>query len=361
MRIGCPRERKTDEFRVALTPEGAAELVRDGHEVRVETGAGAGAGFGDEAYVAAGAEVAPDLAAVYAAELVVKVKEPVAEEYSLLREATALFCYLHLAAVPELAKVLVRERVTAIAFETIAAPGGTLPLLAPMSMVAGRLAVQVGATTLQKDHGGKGVLLSGLPGVPPAHVVIFGGGSVGQSALRVAVGMGARVTLVDINPGVLARIDAAYPGRIETLAGPHDWIEKAVADADLLIGAVLVPGALAPKVVTRKMIAAMSPGSVAVDVSVDQGGCFETTRATTHRHPTYVEEGVVHYAVANMPSLTARTSTLGLANATFPVLRRLAADFEETLHDPYVHEGLTTRAGVIVHPRVAEALRGLTD
>lgn len=357
MRIGCPRERKTDEFRVALTPEGAAALVRDGHQVRVEMGAGLGAGFSDAAYIAAGAEIAPDFAAIYASDLVIKVKEPVAEEYDLLRQGTALFCYLHLAAVPALAKVLVRERVTAVAFETITARDGSLPLLAPMSMVAGRLAVQVGATTLQKDHGGKGVLLSGLPGVPPAHVVVFGGGSVGQSALRVAVGMGARVTLVDINPSVLARVDALYAGRIETLAGPHDWVEAAVADADLLIGAVLVPGALAPKVVTRKMIAAMAPGSVAVDVSVDQGGCFETTHATTHRQPTYVEEGVVHYAVANMPSLTARTSTLGLANATFPVLRRLAADFEGTLNDPYVHEGLTTRGGVVVHPRVAEALR----
>jgi alanine dehydrogenase len=357
MRIGCPKERKVEEYRVGLTPAGVKALTQDGHEVRVETGAGDGCGFADALYTQAGAQLVASAAEAYDADLVIKVKEPIAAEYELLREEGMLFAFLHLAAVPELAQALQRRRVTAVAFETITSPDGTLPLLAPMSMVAGRLAVQAGATALQRNHGGKGVLLPGLPGVPPAHVVIIGGGMAGRSALQMAVGAGARVTLLDINPAALRHLDAQYAGRVETATASAENLERLVPHADLLIGAVLIPGARAPHLVSRAVIAKMEPGSVAVDVSVDQGGCFETTRPTTHRDPTYVEAGVVHYAVTNMPSIVARTSTLGLADVTLPILRRLARDPAQALADKHIGDGVNVRGGKIVHPAVAAALQ----
>jgi alanine dehydrogenase len=358
MRIGCPRERKAEEFRVALTPHAVAELRKAGHDVLLETGAGTGAGFSDDAFSRAGARIAATEAEVFACDLVIKVKEPIAEEYALLRAETVLFCYLHLAAVPALADELLKRRVTAIAFETITADDGSLPLLMPMSMAAGRLAVQIGATCLQKEQGGKGLLLAGLPGVPPAHVLILGAGTVGRAALQSAVGLGARVTVVDRNPAVLQNLDAIYAGRIETLTPTEESLTIAVRSADLVIGAVLIPGAKAPRLVTRKMVKSMEAGSVIVDVSVDQGGCIETTRVTSHHAPTYVEEGVVHYAVPNMPSLVSRTTTQALSNATLPVLLALAQGVGLALQDRHIHAGLTTDGGAIVHPKVAEALAG---
>jgi alanine dehydrogenase len=356
MLIGCPRERKADEYRVGLTPGGVKLLHVNGHTVRIEAGAGVGSGYSDRSYREAGAEIAGTLAEIYAADIVIKVKEPIPEEYPLLNSKTLLFCYLHLAAIPQLADVLVKQQVTAVAFETITADDGSLPLLTPMSMVAGRLAVQVGAACLQKDHGGKGILLPGLPGVHPGRVVIIGGGVVGHAALQVAVGFGARVTVLDTNAATLRHLDTIFSGRIETVVATPDNIADVVQESDLLIGAVLVPGAKAPKVVTRAMLATMEPGSVAVDVAVDQGGCFETTKPTTHSRPTYVEEGVIHYAVANMPSIVSRTSTIGLANATFPVLLRLAANPVSALREPHIANGLMSTGGAIVHPKVAEAL-----
>lgn len=366
MRIGCPRERKDDEFRVALIPSHVRALVSLGHTIVVERGAGLGSGFEDAQYAAAGAILSDGLEDVYGSDLVIKVKEPVPEEYPYLRKETLLFAFLHLAAAPELAHVLLRQKVTAIAFETITGPGGTLPLLIPMSTVAGRLAVQAGATALQRDRGGKGVLLSGVPGVPPAHVVILGAGTVGRSALQMAVGLGARVTVIDVSSAALREVDGRYAGRVETLlvtpetgAVSEGVFARRVVSADLLIGAVLVPGARAPKLVSRALLRQMEPGSVVVDVSVDQGGCFETTQPTTHHAPTYVEEGVIHYAVANMPSIVARTSTLGLAAVTFPVLKKLVATNAvlSTLRaDADLRNGLTTFDGAIVRPEVAASL-----
>lgn len=357
MRIGCPRERQENEFRVALTPDGVAALLAAGHQVSIETRAGEGSGFSDAQYTAAGASVADNENAVFQADLVIKVKEPIAEEYNLLRAETALFCYLHLAAVPPLAKVLIEQRVTSIAFETITGPDGSLPLLAPMSMVAGRLAVQVGAAALQKNHGGKGILLSGLPGAGRGRVAIIGAGTVGRAALEIAVGMGASVCVLDISALALEKIEQRYGSRVDTLFASPRNVTRAVAEADLLIGAVLIPGAKAPKIVTRAMIAGMEPGSVAVDVAVDQGGCFETTRPTTHREPTYVESGVIHYAVGNMPAMAARTATLGLSHATLPVLLKLAANMESALRDNvHIQQGLTTYLGAVVHPAVAAGL-----
>ncbi len=357
MRIGCPREKKAEEYRVALTPQGVRSLCGDGHQVVVEAGAGFGAGFSDESYLTAGARVVDTAAEVYGTDLVVKVKEPIAEEYGLLRHDTAVFCYLHLAANPELARVLIARRVTAIAFETITSSEGGLPLLAPMSMVAGRLSVQVGAESMQTDRWGRGLLLSGLPGVEPAHVVILGAGTVGRSALQIAVGMGARVTVLDVSTEALRAVDDQYDGRVQTMPALENHVAEAVRRADLVIGAVLVPGARAPVVVTREMIRSMTRGSVVVDVAVDQGGCFETTRPTTHHAPTYLEEGVIHYAVSNMPSLTARTSTLGLADVTLPVLRRLARDPLAAMRDDeHLANGLTTYNGAVVQPVVSESL-----
>jgi alanine dehydrogenase len=341
--VGIPREIKIGERRVALTPDGARALGASGARVLVERGAGVGSGFADDAYAAAGATLV-DRAAVFGdSDLVVKVKEPLDDEPERLHAGQTLFCYLHLAAAPELARRLLARGLVAIAYETVQATDGSLPLLAPMSAITGRLAVQVGAGLLQSDHGGRGVLLGGVPGVPPGSVVVLGAGTVGTNAVQIAVGLGARVLVVDRNPAALARLDAVYQGRVETLVGAAEAIGRAVRGADLVVGAVLVPGARAPVLVSRAMVEAMAPGSAIVDVAVDQGGCVATTRPTTHAQPTYVEAGVVHYAVPNMPALVPRTATLALTNVTLPYVQALAAEGAPAAlrADPALARGLT--------------------
>ncbi len=358
MIVGIPKEIKPQENRVALVPGGAQALVRAGHRVVVETGAGGNSGFPDERYRAAGAEIAPTAQAVFeAAELIVKVKEPQPAESRYLQPRHIVFCYLHLAAEPALSHALVASGCTAIAYETIQAPGGGLPLLVPMSQVAGRMSIQVGADVLLRHHGGRGVLLSGIPGVLPAKVVILGAGIVGSNAAQIAVGLGADVVVLDLNAHVLAHLDQVYRGRLKTLvSGPHAVAEE-VRGADLVIGAVLVTGAKAPRLVTREMVRAMPTGAVIVDVSIDQGGCVETSRPTTHADPTYIEEGVVHYCVTNMPGAVARTSTLGLTNATLPYVLRLAdGGLKALTTDAGFAAGLNVQSGKIRHPAVALAL-----
>ena len=359
MIVGVPREVKVHEYRVGLTPASVRELVAHGHAVLVEAGTGAAIGFTDEAYRAAGAEIAPDAAAVFArAGLIVKVKEPQPQEWRQLRAGQVLFTYLHLAPDPAQAKGLMESGCTAIAYETVTDPAGGLPLLAPMSEVAGRMAVQVGAHCLEKEAGGAGVLLSGVPGVPGARVVILGGGVVGSNAARIAQGMRARVTVIDRSLRVLDALDREFGGGVTTQYATAEAIEAWVAQADLVIGAVLVPGAAAPKLVTRAMVARMRPGSVVVDVAIDQGGCFETSRPTTHAAPTYVEEGVVHYCVTNMPGAVARTSAVALNNATLPFTLQLAEKGwrRACAENPHLAHGLNVHAGRITHPAVAEAL-----
>lgn len=358
MIVGIPKEIKPQENRVALVPAGAQALVRGGHRVVVETGAGANSGFPDETYRAAGAETAATAQAVYeAAELIVKVKEPQPAETRLLQPRHIVFCYLHLAAEAALSQALVASGCTAIAYETIQAPDGSLPLLVPMSQVAGRMSIQVGADVLLRHHGGRGVLLSGIPGVRPAKVVILGAGIVGSNAAHIAVGLGADVIVLDVNARVLAHLDEVYQGRLKTLVSNPHVVGQEVTDADLVIGAVLVTGAKAPRLVSREMVRAMPNGSVIVDVSIDQGGCVETSRATTHADPTYIEEGVVHYCVTNMPGAVARTSTLGLTNATLPYVLRLAdGGLKALTTDAGFAAGLNVQAGKIRHPAVALAL-----
>jgi alanine dehydrogenase len=341
--VGVPREIKTGERRVALTPDGARALRAGGADVLVERGAGVGSGFADDAYTAAGATLVDQAALFGDSDLVVKVKEPVEDEPELLHAGQTLFCYLHLAAAPDLARRLLARGIVAIAYENVQAADGSLPLLYPMSAITGRLAVQVGAGLLQSDRGGRGVLLGGVPGVPPGAVVVLGAGTVGSNAAQIAVGLGARVLVVDRNPAALARLDGSYHGRVETLVGNPDAIGRAVRDADLVVGAVLVPGARAPVLVTRAMVEAMAPGSVIVDVAVDQGGCVATTRPTSHAEPTYVEAGVVHYAVPNMPALVPRTATLALTNVTLPYVQALAAEGTASAlrADPALARGLT--------------------
>jgi len=358
MIVGVPREVKVREMRVGLVPAGVQALADAGHRVLVEAGAGEGSGISDEAYRAAGAAVVAGAAEVWGgAGLIVKVKEPVPAEYDFLRPDLVLFTYLHLAAVPELARRLAERRVTAIAYETVEAPDGSLPLLAPMSEVAGRLATQIGATLLQKDRGGPGILLGGVPGVRHGRVTVLGGGAVGRNAARVAVGMGAEVTLIDIDLRRLEAVDALFPGNVETLMSNRANVEEAAVDADLLVGGVLVAGARAPVLVSEETVRRMRPGSVIVDVAVDQGGCVATTRPTTHAEPTYVLHGVTHYGVTNMPALVPRTSTFALTNATLPYALRLAAGVEAALAvDPGLAKGLNAAAGNIVHPAVAAAI-----
>ena len=357
MRIGVPKEIKVHEYRVGLTPAGVRELRAQGHEVLVQSQAGAGIGLGDDAYAAAGATVVPGAAGAWAADLVVKVKEPQPVEYPLLRAGLILFAYLHLAPDPRQARALVDSGCTAVAYETVTDARGGLPLLAPMSEVAGRMSIQAGAHALERAQGGAGVLLSGVPGVAPGEVVVIGGGVVGASAARVAAGLGARVTVLERSPARLAWLDDAFGGRVSTVFSTAEAIERAVAGADLVIGAVLVPGASAPKLVSRAMLRAMRAGSVAVDVAIDQGGCFETSRPTTHADPTYVEEGVVHYCVANMPGAVPRTSTFALTNATLPFVAALAARGTDALHaDPHLLAGLNVHRGQVVHPAVGAAL-----
>ena len=357
MRIGVPKEIKDHEYRVGLVPSSVAELVRHGHDVLVERAAGLGAGLGDDLYVAAGARIAPDATTVFAeAELIVKVKEPLPAERPRLRRGQMLFTYLHLAPDPEQTRALLASGVTAIAYETVTSPSGSLPLLTPMSEIAGRLAPQVGARYLERMEGGRGVLLGGVPGVPPAEVVVLGGGVSGTHAATIALGMGATVFVVDRSGEALRRIAAQFPG-VRTIFSTHDALAHILRRADLLVGAVLVPGAAAPKLVTREMVTSMKPGSVIVDIAIDQGGCCETSRPTTHSHPTYVDEGVIHYCVTNMPGAVARTSTFALNNATLPFVLALAdKGWRQAMEDDaYLRNGLNVHAGQLTCRPVADA------
>ena len=359
MRVGVPKEIKVHEYRVGLTPDAARELIHHGHRVMVQTGAGAGIGADDAAYQAAGAQVAPDAASVFAqSEMIVKVKEPQPNECRMLREDQLLFTYLHLAPDPEQAALLVQSGCTAIAYETVTDAHGGLPLLAPMSEVAGRMAIQVGAVALQKASGGRGVLLGGVPGVAPGDVVVIGGGTVGAHAARMAVGLGARVTVFDKSLPRLRQLDELFDGRVNTQYSTLHALDLAVTQADLIVGAVLVPGAAAPKLIQREQLARMRPGAVIVDVAIDQGGCFSTSRATTHDDPTYVVDGIVHYCVANMPGAVARTSTYALNNATLPFTLALANKGwrQACADDAHLGHGLNVQAGRITHPAVAQAL-----
>ena len=358
MRIGVPKEIKIHEYRVGLTPDAAARLTREGHRVLVETNAGAGVGFDDAEYTAAGAEIAGDADTVFgAAEMIVKVKEPQLEECARLSPGQILFTYLHLAADPEQARALMRSGATAIAYETVTDPNGTLPLLKPMSCIAGRMATQVGAHYLEMPSG-RGLLLGGVPGVAPARVVVVGAGVAGTNALEMAVGMQADVTVLDINLVRLEELATRFGNRIRTLYSTPEVIAREVQDADLVIGSVLIPGASAPKLVTREMVQSMRPGSVLVDIAIDQGGCFETSLPTCHADPVYVDSGVVHYAVTNMPGAVPRTATLALTNATMPHVLSLARSGwrQAVQRDPHLRNGINVSAGEIKHRAVAEAL-----
>ena len=359
MHIGVPKEIKIHEYRVGLTPPSVAELTAAGNRVTVETGAGSGIDFTDGDYVAAGAQVVATAADVFrAADMIVKVKEPQAAECAMLRPGQLLFTYLHLAPDPAQAKALLASGATCIAYETVTDRGGGLPLLRPMSEVAGRMSVQVGAHYLEKEQGGRGILLGGVPGVAPGRVAILGGGVSGVNAAQMAVGLRADVTIYDISTARLAEIDDMFEGRVKTVFSSKAAVAAAVASAHLVIGAVLIPGAAAPKLVTRDMLGLMKRGSVLVDIAIDQGGCFETSHATTHQDPVYVVDGIIHYCVANMPGAVARTSTFALNNATLPFALRLAKLGAEgaMAADPHLAAGLNVMAGHIRHAAVAEAL-----
>ena len=356
MKIGLPKEIKDNEYRVGLTPAGVNALVHAGHEVFVQKSAGEGSGFADELYVKAGGKLLDTADEIWqTGDMIVKVKEPVAPEYPRMRENQLLFTYLHLAPEFELTKQMMERKVTGVAYETITDKKGSLPLLTPMSEVAGRMAVQVGATYLEKMNGGKGILLGGVPGVPAANVVIIGGGIVGTEAAKMAVGLGAKVTIIDINLDRLRQLDDIFLSKVQTLASSRYSIHEAISHADLVIGGVLVVGAAAPKLVTRDMLKDIPNGSVLVDVAVDQGGCFETTHATTHSNPTFYEEGVLHYCVANMPGAVPRTSTFALTNATLPYALALAnKGFEQAIADDEgLKEGVNTYAGKCTYQAVA--------
>jgi len=359
MRIGLPKEIKNHEYRVGLTPASVRELTSRGHQVLVQTGAGVGIGLSDEQYLAAGATLAAQAAEVFAqSDMIVKVKEPQPQECAMLSPGQILYTYLHLAPDPEQTVALIHSGAVCIAYETITGPGGGLPLLAPMSEVAGRMAVQAGAAHLEKSKGGMGVLLGGVPGVPAGHVVILGAGVVGTHALQMAVGMGARVTVLDKSVDRLRQLDLVFGNRISTVYSTTQSVEDAVLDADLVIGGVLIPGAAAPKLVTRSMISRMKKGAVVVDVAIDQGGCFETSHATTHAEPTFVVDGVVHYCVANMPGAVARTSTFALNNATIGHAVALAdKGWKRALQDnPHLKNGLNVANGHVTYEAVALAL-----
>jgi alanine dehydrogenase len=356
MKIGLPKEIKDNEYRVGLTPAGVNALVNAGHEVFVQKSAGEGSGFTDDQYVKAGGKLLDAADEVWqTGDMIVKVKEPIAPEYPRMREGQVLFTYLHLAPELELTKQMMDRKVTGVAYETITDAHGKLPLLTPMSEVAGRMSVQVGATFLEKMNGGKGILLGGVPGVPAANVLIIGGGVVGTEAAKMAVGLGARVTIIDRNLDRLRQLDDIFLSKVQTMASSRYAIEEAIAHADVVIGAVLVVGAAAPKLVTRDMLKLVPNGSVLVDVAVDQGGCFETTHATTHSNPTYYEEGVLHYCVANMPGAVPRTSTFALTNATLPYALDLAnKGFERAISDDAgLREGVNTYAGKLTYEAVA--------
>jgi alanine dehydrogenase len=359
MRIGVPKEIKVLENRVGLTPGSVRELTAHEHAVFVEHNAGQGIGVDDDAYVKVGAKIVPSAAEVFAsAELIVKVKEPQAVERRMLREGQVLFTYLHLAPDPEQAKDLVESKAICIAYETVTSPSGGLPLLAPMSEVAGRMSVQAGAYYLEKPHGGLGVLLGGVPGVAPAKVVILGGGVVGSHACDIAIGMGADVFVLDRSVDVLRALWRQFGRPLNTIYSTRDAIERHVTSADLVIGGVLIPGASAPKLVSRELVSKMKPGSVVVDVAIDQGGCFETSHPTTHADPVYVVDGVTHYCVANMPGAVPRTSTFALNNATLPFVLAIATKgWKRALtDDPHLKNGLNVAAGRVTHKAVAEAL-----
>jgi len=358
MRIGVPKEIKPQEFRVGMTPDGAHELVALGHEVFVESGAGAGIDANDEAYEAAGARILPDASAVFdAAEMIVKVKEPLAAERARLRPDHLLFTYLHLAPDAPQTTDLLASGATCIAYETITDAHGSLPLLKPMSQVAGRLSVQAGAQALERAHGGRGLLMGGVPGVAPARVAVIGGGIVGENAIEMALGLGADVAVLDRSPAVLERLAHRFGTALTTLYSTRAVLEQAVLDADVVIGAVLVAGAGAPKLVTRDMVSRMKPGAVLVDVAIDQGGCFETSHPTTHQDPTFVVDGTVHYCVANMPGSVPRTSTYALTNATLPYVVRLANQgWKAALSaDANFRKGLNVTGGKVTCQPVAEA------
>ncbi len=358
MRVGCPKEIKNHEYRVGLTPGAVREYVAHGHDVLIETGAGAGIGADDGAYIAAGAKIAATAKDVFEkSDMIVKVKEPQPSEWVQLREGQILYTYLHLAPDPEQTKGLIDSGVTAVAYETVTDDRGGLPLLAPMSEVAGRLAIQAGATALQKAHGGSGVLLGGVPGVLPAKVAVIGGGVVGLHAARMAVGLGADVTIIDRSLPRLRQLDDQFSGRVHTVYSTIDALEREVFAADLVIGAVLIPGAAAPKLVTREMLSGMKQGSVIVDVAIDQGGCFETSHATTHSEPTYVVDGIVHYCVANMPGAVPVTSAHALNNATLVHGLALAdRGLRAIAEDRHLRNGLNVHRGRITNGPVAEAL-----
>jgi alanine dehydrogenase len=359
MHIGVPKEIKNHEYRVGLTPASVSELNAAGHQVFIQTQAGMGIDFSDADYVEAGATIVATAADTFAkADMIVKVKEPQPQEIAMLEARHTLFTYLHLAPDPEQAKGLMKSGATCIAYETVTANNGSLPLLKPMSEVAGRMSVQVGAHYLEKEQGGRGVLLGGVPGVPPARVAILGGGVSGVNAAQMAVGMRADVTIYDINNDRLAELDMFFSSQIKTAYASKAAIAAAVARAHLVIGAVLVPGAAAPKLVTREMLRTMKRGSVLVDIAIDQGGCFETSHATTHDNPVFVEEGVIHYCVANMPGAVARTSAFALNNATLPFALRLANHGAQgaMAADPHLANGLNVMAGKIMHKAVADAL-----
>lgn len=358
MKIGVPKEIKTKEFRVGLTDDSVSEITSRGHSVVVETQAGVGVGISDADYIAAGAEIVTTADAVFdAAEMIVKVKEPQLNECAMLKPGHTLFTYLHLAADKPQAEALCASGCLAIAYETVTSDAGTLPLLQPMSEVAGRMSAQVGANTLMKHAGGEGLLMSGVPGVAPAKVVVLGGGVAGENALQMAVGMRAEVTIFERNLTRIAELDRQYGDRVRVAYSTNAAVREAVLAADLVIGAVLIPGAAAPKLVTREMLKDMKDGSVLVDISIDQGGCFETSKATTHDEPTYVIDGVVHYCVANMPGGVPKTSTYALNNATLPFVLKLADGVEAALaSDPHLANGVNISNGMVRHEAVAHDL-----
>ncbi len=361
MKIGVPKEIKDQEFRVGLSPNSVRVLCDRGHQVSVETQAGIGSGFTDEDYQQAGANIVTSATEAWEQDLVVKVKEPLKEEYDYLKTPKMLFTYLHLAADKDLTKALISSKITAIAYETVELPDRRLPLLTPMSIIAGRLSVQFGARYLEKQQGGRGVLLGGIPGVSRGSVVILGGGIVGTEAAKIAVGMGAKVQIFDINVDRLAYLETLFGSRVELLYSDASGIEKAVPEADLLIGAVLVTGKRAPTLVSKELVSKMRSGSVIVDVAVDQGGCIETLRTTSHTCPTYVEEGVVHFGVPNMPGAVPWTATQALNNSTLPYVLKLANEGLSVLEkDASLAKGVNVKDGVLIHPGVQEAFKDLT-
>ena len=357
MRIGVPKEVKNNENRVAMTPAGVVNLTMHGHEVVIETAAGLGSGFTDEDYQTAGAQIVPTAKEAWSQEMIMKVKEPTSEEYPYFREGMILFTYLHLAPEPELTKAMLDSKVTGIAYETVQLPNNSLPLLTPMSEVAGKMSTQIGAQFLEKIHGGGGILLGGIPGVSRGNVVVIGGGVAGTNAAKVAIGMGASVTILDLNPDRLRQLDDLFGNDAQTMISNPMNIAEAVKEADLVVGAVLIPGAKAPKLVTEEMIRSMKPGSVVVDIAIDQGGIFETSdRITTHDNPTYIRHDVVHYAVANMPGAVPRTSTIGLTNVTVPYAVQIAnKGFEGAIQgNEALKKGVNTFKGHITYKAVAE-------